>query len=106
MTPRNYERALTGKRQQMQAHDSQPPRVRELVAEHNVEKGRALYRAELLAAPKCPHGRLEASCAQCTYQKAKQAREAMDRRGEVLTRKSGDGAAAVLERARKRGLDV
>src|SRR5262245_32072597 len=106
MTPRNYERALIGKRQQMQAHDSQPEALRMLVAEHNINKGMELYRKQLLAAPKCPHGRLEASCAQCTYQKAKRADEAMDRRGEVLTRKSGDGAAAVLERARKRGLDV
>lgn len=67
LTERRWRAMLESKRQQMAAHDAQPKRMRELVAEHNVTKGQEMYRAEQLAAPRCPHGRYAASCAQCAW---------------------------------------
>jgi predicted metal-binding protein len=61
-------RWLEGKRQQMDMHDMQPQRLRQLVAEHNVSKAQAIYNAELMAAnPKCPHGRFPGTCGQCAW---------------------------------------
>ena len=56
--------------QQMQLHDSQPKRARELVAEHNVKKGLEIWRAEQIAAQasdRCSHGRWRPKCAQCVW---------------------------------------
>jgi hypothetical protein len=70
LSEREWREGIEGKRQQMTMHDGQPPLMRQLVAEHNVRKAVELYRLEMHNAPKCPHGRVEASCAQCTFQKA------------------------------------
>ncbi len=119
LTEREYERGLNGKAQQMAMHDAQPPRVRELVREHNVTKGQQLYAEELRAsrAHRCPHGRYGPSCAQCTYDRAQAALRArsqavaetsgglpVSRSGEELTRKSKVSAEDVLAR-RKRWAD-
>lgn len=86
LSPGAYARALEGKRQQMHAHDRQPKRMRELVAEHNINKAMEIYRQEMLATlERCKHGRPPASCAQCTYDRAQQAK---GRGGEDLTRKA------------------
>lgn len=103
LTERRWRQGLEGKRQQMQAHDNQPTRVRALVAEHNVQRGLEIHRAELLSEPRCPHGRIAASCAQCAWNSRP---TATGRDGAALSRKGSDGAAGVLDRARKRGLDV
>lgn len=83
LTEARWRRGLEGKRQQMQMHDNQPPRMRELVAEHNVTRAGELYRAGLLAAPRCPHGRLAASCPQCAWNNRP---AATGRDGAALTR--------------------
>jgi len=97
LTERRWRQALDGKRQQMAAHDAQPERLRRLVAEHNVTEGQRRYREGLLSGPRCPHGRLEQVCAQCTY------RAAQGRSGATIERKGNGGRAIeVLERARAR----
>lgn len=99
LSERRWRAGLEGKRQQMAAHDAQPRRVRELVAEHNMQRGLELYRSELLAAPKCRHGRYAASCAQCAWAD----RPAVTGRdGAALMRQGAGGAQGVLERARQR----
>jgi hypothetical protein len=99
MTQKEWEKSLNGVRQQMQMHDAHPPEARRLVCEHNVTRGMELYREQLLAAPRCPHGRYAPSCAQCTYH---QAVAASGRAGETLTRQS----SSVLDRVRKRVSDA
>ena len=96
LTAREYEKAMHGKRQQMAMHDTQPQRMRELVAEHNVRRGQELYALELrTTTAKCPHGRYGPSCAQCTYVRAQDAvRAATGRTGEELTRTARGSAAA------------
>lgn len=95
LSEKRWRTGLEGKRQQMAAHDAQPKRVRELVAEHNVTRGLELYRSELLAAPKCRHGRYAASCAQCAWTDQP---TVTGRDGATLTRR-GSGT---LERIRQR----
>lgn len=95
MSEQQWRRGLDGKRQQMAAHDAQPQRMRELVGEHNVTKAVAIYREEQFARPRCQHGRLPESCAQCTYAAAR------GRDGAEVTRKGG----TALDRVR-RHLDV
>jgi len=103
LSERRWRAGLEGKRQQMAAHDAQPKRVRDLVAEHDVKRGLDLYRAELLTAPKCRHGRYAASCAQCVWDN----RPAVTGRdGAALTRQGSGGAEGVLERARQRRDDA
>lgn len=104
LSEERWRRGLEGKRQQQAMHDVQPPRMRALVAEHNVDKGREMYRAEHQAThERCPHGRWAPKCAQCVWDNRP---AATGRDGAALTRTSGPTAAEILERARKRGLDV
>lgn len=96
LSPGAYARALEGKRQQMFMHDRQPQRMRELVAEHNVNRGVQLYGEEMRASvQKCRHGRFPASCAQCTYDKAVAARA---RDGGEVKRNAPRTAADILRR--------
>jgi len=105
LTEAEYEKGVRGKQQQMQMHDMQPKRMRELVAEHNVRKGQELYALELrTTTAKCPHGRYGPSCAQCTYDRAQAAVRAQretsgglpvaGRNGEELTRTARTGTVA------------
>jgi hypothetical protein len=99
LSEKRWRTGLEGKRQQMAAHDAQPQRVRELVAEHNVQRGLELYRSELLAAPKCRHGRYAASCAQCAWADRP---TVTGRDGAALTRQGRRGTGEALERIRQR----
>lgn len=87
MTEREYHKRLDGKRAQMEMHDRQPVRLRQLVGEHGVKRGQEIYHAETLASiERCHHGRPARSCAQCTYDAAIKQRAAT-RDGTEVTRK-------------------
>lgn len=62
---------LTMVRQDLRMHDAQPAGARALVREFNVKKGLEMWREMM---PKCPHGRHEPSCAQCTWEKSDRGR--------------------------------
>lgn len=67
-TTRDQTRRAEGAPGLMGLHDAQVGRLRALVREHGPEKGREVYRLEVLrSTPKCPHGRFPASCSHCHY---------------------------------------
>lgn len=94
MTEREYRRALDGVHQTMTMYDACEPKRREFIAELNIKRGTAAY-AEWLrtTAPRCHHGRIADTCAQCLWDKhqASGGRQASQAR-----------VADVLERARAR----
>lgn len=102
LTPREYEHGMRGKREQMEMHDRQPKRMRELVGEHNINKAITLYREEVRALPKsdrCSHGRFPESCPQCVWARAQEARERpKGRDGTEVTRKQSETVAELLAR--------
>jgi hypothetical protein len=93
VTPRQWRQWIEGKRQQMAIHDTQPPRTRALVAEHNNTKAREILQREAIEnMQRCQHGRQADICAQCLWTKHQD--EQRGRSGETLTRQSGAGRSA------------